>query len=162
MRTLLEFIYLAAIAIWLGSLVFFSFVAAPTLFRALPPEMAGDGVAAIFPLYSRLGVACGALAALSAIGLARQRQEAGVGNGRLAAVILALMIVLTIYGGEFIAPVAAERRSAMHEPGLSAEQEAGRQAAFSAIHRRSVAVNGAVLLLAVGLLAARARDATRP
>ena len=159
MRTVLVFIYLAAIAVWLGSLVFFSFIVAPSLFRALPADMAGDGVSAIFPLYSRLGVACGALAALSAIGLARMRQEEGVGNGRLAAVILALMIVLTIYGGEFIAPEAAERRVAMREPGLSAEQEEGRRAAFMAIHRRSVAVNGAVLLLAAGLLAARARDA---
>ena len=161
MRTVLEFAYLAAIAVWLGSLVFFSFVVAPTLFRTLEPQLAGDAVGAIFPLYARLGVACGALAAVSAIALARRRKEEGVGGRRLVAVILALMLVLTIYAGEAIAPRAAELRTAMNAPGLDVATATARREAFMAAHRRSVAVNGAVLLLAAGLLFASARDAAR-
>jgi hypothetical protein len=161
MRSVLEFIYLAAIAVWFGSLVFFSFFVVPTLFQALPPATAGDVVGAIFPLYSRLGVACGALAAVSAIALARKRQEEGVGGRRFVAVVLAFMLVLTIYAGEWIAPRAAELRAAMNAPGLAAADATGRREAFMAVHRRSVAVNGAVLLLAAGLLFASARDAAR-
>jgi len=161
MRTLLEFIYLASLAIWLGSLVFFSFVVAPTLFRTCEPQVAGDAVSAIFPLYSRLGVACGALAAVCAIALARRRDEGTVTGRRLIAAVLTLMIVLTVYSGEAIAPRAAELRTAMNAPGLDVDTAAARRAAFMAMHRRSVAVNGAVLLLAAGLLVASARDAAR-
>lgn len=161
MRTMLEFVYLAAIAVWLGSLVFFSFFVAPTLFRTLEPALAGTAVSAIFPLYSRLGVACGALAAVSAIALARRREETTIGGRRLVAALLALMLVLTIYAGEAVAPRAAELRTAMNAPGLDAPTAAARRAAFMAVHRRSVAVNGAVLLLAAGLLLASARDAAR-
>ncbi len=161
MRSVLEFVYLAALAVWLGSLVFFSFIVAPALFRTLPPAAAGDAVAAIFPLYAHLGVACGALAAVSAIGLARARREEGVGGWRLVAVVLALMIVLTIYGGNVVAPRAAELRAAMNARHLTTEETAARRGAFMAVHRRSVVVNGLVLLLAAGLLAASARDAAR-
>lgn len=161
MRSVLEFIYLAAIAAWFGNLVFISFFVAPTLFRELEPATAGDAVSAIFPLYSRLGVACGALAAVSAIALARKREEEGVGGRRLVAVVLAFMLVLTIYAGEVIAPRAGELRAAMNAPGLAAVDAASRRDAFMAVHRRSVAVNGAVLLLAAGLLFASARDAAR-
>jgi len=161
MRTVLEFVYLVAIAVWLGSLVFFSFFVAPTLFRTLEPRLAGDAVSAIFPLYSRLGVACGALAAVSAIALARKREEEGIGGRRFVAVLLALMLVLTIYAGEAIAPRAAELRAAMNAPDLDAAMATARREAFMAVHRRSVAVNGTVLLLAAALLFASARDAAR-
>jgi hypothetical protein len=127
----------------------------------LPPTAAGDAVGAIFPLYARLGVTCGAVAAVSAIALARTRQEGDVTGYRLTAGVLALMVVLTMYAGETIAPRAAELRAAMNAPGLIAAEAAARRDAFMAMHRRSVLVNGAVLLLAAGLLLARARDGVR-
>jgi putative copper export protein len=157
MRFTLEFIHLAAIAVWMGSLVFFSFVTAPSLFRTLPPEAAGDAVSGIFPLYSHLGVLCGAVGALSALGLARIDERSG-NRRRLSAMMLALMIVLTLYASEVVAPRAADLRARMHAPGLDETERAGRRAAFAAVHRRSVGANGVVLLLGTALLVLRARE----
>jgi putative copper export protein len=50
-NVVLRFIYLLAIALWIGGMAFFSFVAAPSIFKALPREQAGHVVADIFPKY---------------------------------------------------------------------------------------------------------------
>ncbi|HEV8700511.1 MAG TPA: DUF4149 domain-containing protein, partial [Candidatus Polarisedimenticolia bacterium] len=49
MSALLRTAHLLALGIWVGSVVFFSFFTAPTLFGALPRDMAGRAVSAIFP-----------------------------------------------------------------------------------------------------------------
>ena len=49
MGHLLQFLELLAFALWLGAVVFFSFFVAPTLFRKLGPETAGQAVRAVFP-----------------------------------------------------------------------------------------------------------------
>jgi uncharacterized membrane protein len=53
-EVVLKFLYLAALVVWLGEVVFFSFVAAPAAFRTLPTPEAGRVVGAIFPLYYAL------------------------------------------------------------------------------------------------------------
>jgi putative copper export protein len=160
MRGVLEFIHLAAVSVWVGSLVFFSFVAAPALFRHLSPEAAGEAVSHIFPLYYRLGAICGAAGALSALALAR-RLPAAAGRFRLKAGALVLMVILTLYASERVAPRAGALRAAMHAPALEGGERAARRAAFAAEHRKSVGLNGAVLLLGAGLLVLGARDAAR-
>src|SRR6056297_2075873 len=51
----------AALGVWLGSIVFFSFVAAPTTFDVLGDD-AGQVVNAIFPKYYVFGGVLGAIA----------------------------------------------------------------------------------------------------
>jgi hypothetical protein len=155
MRIVFEFMYRAALAIWIGSLVCFSFLVAPTLFAQLDSAIAGNVVGQILDRYARLAVACGAIAALSALGLARLDPERHA--KRWAAAILAGMIVLTLYASEGIAPKARELRAAMHEPGLSEAAAAEARIAFGQVHRRSVMVHGAVLLLGASLLVLEAR-----
>ena len=64
--TLLSSIAAVAIAVWIGSIVFQSFVVAPTIFKRLPPESAGVVLRALFPRFFRLGLLCG-LVALGAL-----------------------------------------------------------------------------------------------
>lgn len=52
----------AALGLWLGSIVFFSFVAAPALFDELGEERAGDAVNVVFPRYYSFGLWMGAVA----------------------------------------------------------------------------------------------------
>jgi uncharacterized membrane protein len=155
MHVFLELIRRLALAIWIGSLVMLSFIVAPTLFRELPPESAGTAVGAILSGYARLGVACGAIAAVISLLLARRAADGT--TYRVAAAMLALMIILTLYASEVIAPVAHDLRAEMHAPGLTAEEAASRRAAFGAVHRRSVLVHGLVLALGIVLLAYEAR-----
>ena len=149
-----RFLHLSALAAWLGALAFFSFVVAPTLFGSLPREDAGRAVSAIFPRYYMFGATCGAVALAARGGLCLLR-GAWSGAAGIQMIALALMLVLTLYAGTVVLPRAAQARVAL------ADAPAGDLAAqerFRALHRRSVLLNGAVLLLgltAVGALAAR-------
>ena len=71
--TLTLFIYLLAIACWLGGMVFFSLFTAPVIFRLLPRAEAGTVVAGLFPRYYLLGYIAGGIALVLAcyFGLAR-------------------------------------------------------------------------------------------
>lgn len=159
MRTLFELVYRLALALWIGSLAFFSFVVAPILFRSLEPAAAGEVAGAILTRYGHLAVACGALAALAAIALARLDPERS--GRRRNALIVTAMIILTVYAGQVIAPATHELRLAMHEPGLSRSATADRRAAFDRMHRRAVVVAGGVLLLGGVLFAVEARAAAQ-
>jgi len=159
MRTLLELVYRLALAVWIGSLACFSFLVAPTLFRSLEPTAAGEVAGAILTKYGHLAVACGALAALSAIGLARLDPERP--GRRRNALIVTAMIILTIYSGQVIAPATHELRLAMHESGLSESAAAERRQAFDRMHQRAMMVAGAVLLLGGVLFALDAHAAAQ-
>lgn len=58
-----------ALGLWLGAMVFFSFVTAPRVFSILDSDDAGRVVSAIFPQYYLLGVAFGAVALVAGIGV---------------------------------------------------------------------------------------------
>src|SRR3990167_11241357 len=55
MIQLLNILFLLPLSIWTGAIIFFSFFTAPTLFRELPREMAGEVVSKLFPQYYMLG-----------------------------------------------------------------------------------------------------------
>jgi uncharacterized membrane protein len=144
---LLRTVHLLALGVWVGSVVFFSFFTAPTLFGALPRDMAGRAVSAIFPRYYALGAACGAVALLSGLLLgARQPAFGRLLTGEL--VLLVLMTGIVLYAGRVVLPQAAQARLALPAlEGTAAHEEA--QARFDALHRRSVLLNGTVLILGI-------------
>lgn len=154
MPAILRFLHLTGLVVWIGGIVFFSFVAAPALFGALPRDMAGRATAAIFPRYYLVGFAAGALAFVSAAlgGFLRPRSWTRLLMGEL--LLLLLMLVLTLYAWKGILPEAARLRVALRAPGgdqeISAPATADREALaarFQVLHRRSVALNGATLAL---------------
>lgn len=151
MSALLRTAHLLALGIWVGSVVFFSFFTAPTLFGALPRDMAGRAVSAIFPRYYALGAACGALGLLSGL-LLGARQPA---FGRLLAcelVLLGLMTGIVVYAGRVVLPQAAQARLAL--PAIEGTPAYdGAKARFDSLHRRSVLLNGTVLLLGIASIA---------
>src|SRR5262245_57633816 len=59
---LITLVYMLSLVIWIGSIVFFSFIVAPSLFHTLPPEYAGKAVGAIFPKYYPVGYVSGMVA----------------------------------------------------------------------------------------------------
>jgi putative copper export protein len=157
MTALLRFVHLLALGLWVGSVVFFSFVVAPALFGALPRDLAGRAVSAIFPRYYAFGGACGLVAILSGL-LIGARQ---VSWGRLLVVETVLLVVMTglvAYSGCVVLPRAAHARALLAGPeGAPGFAEA--ETRFASLHRLSVLLNGAVLLLG---LAAFALAAVQP
>lgn len=141
---------LVALVIWVGGIIFFSFVAAPAIFQVLAKEDAGRLVRAIFPRYYKLGIGCGVLTTLSLAGL-------GIVSGRLTGplaadiVIVTLMMCLTIYS-----LVLVPRINAARDAGQEQEER------FKKLHRRSVVVNAVVLFLGLAALAVIAHFLMNP
>src|SRR5580692_11768647 len=57
-----KWLYLLTLAVWIGSIVFFSFAVAPTVFKTLKPEDAAALIRRIFSKYYLIGIICAGLA----------------------------------------------------------------------------------------------------
>ena len=55
MSTLLRYLLVLTLTLWIGGIVFFSFIASPSIFKILPRAQAGQVVGDIFPKYHLLG-----------------------------------------------------------------------------------------------------------
>jgi len=143
MQIFLKWLYLIALIVWVGEVVFFSFVVAPAMFRTFPAAEAGRAVGAVFPTYYRLGYVCGAVFLLTSLFLlagAAARVWWGV-NAALALIMLAA----TLYAGIIIQPRATELRPQIHDPAAPPTV----QAEFDRLHRRAVQLNGTVLICGI-------------
>ncbi len=143
MYAFLRWLYLAALIVWIGEIVFFSFIVAPAIFRTFQPVDAGRAVGAVFPLYYRLGYFCGGTLLLTSVFLLGGAAARGLWsvNAGLAAVMLAA----TLYAGIVIQPRAAELRPQLHDataPPTVKEE-------FDRLHRVAVQLNGAVLVCGI-------------
>jgi hypothetical protein len=139
---LIIFIYLLAMACWLGSVVFFSFFTAPVVFTVLARPDAGKVVSVIFPRYYLLGYAAGGVALV----LAMYLLVAGQGpRGWWLASVAAIGIALacTVYAGTVVRPRVDAIRTVSEE----ANPDPATKAEFDNLHHLSVMLNGAVLLL---------------
>jgi uncharacterized membrane protein len=152
MHALIKWLYLLALIVWVGEVVFFSFVVAPAMFRTFPTADAGRAVGAVFPIYYQLGYVCGAVVLLTSALLLRgatARAWWGVNAG-----LAALMLAATLYAGVIIQPRASALRPQIHDPTAppAAKEE------FDRLHRLAVQLNGVVLLggIAISIITAAA------
>lgn len=136
-QTLLGVISVSAIGVWLGSMLFFSAVVAPRLFRTLPKEEAGEVVGEIFPTYFASGTALGLIGLVGSLAGDFLTGSPGT-TGLVAAAALGVGILSNGYARWVLIP---KMRAASKE-------------GFSRYHGRSVALNGLAILGAfVGLVA---------
>lgn len=134
--TLLELAANAALGIWLGSIVFFSFVGAPTTFAVLDREHAGTVVNAIFPRYYLFGIGLGLVALVAAVG----RGVLGAGGAPLLGMLGAIGFGMSANGyARWV---------------LIPKMEAAGEEGFERYHRQSVLLNGATLVAVAGALVA--------
>ena len=121
--TVADTLVVGALGVWLGSIVFFSFVAAPALFAELGSDRAGEAVNVVFPRYYQFGLAVAVvvlgvwLAGTLAFDLAEPPlvADAGVLAGALA----------NLYARYVLVP----------------KMEAAGSDAFAQYHKQSVALN---------------------
>jgi hypothetical protein len=144
------FIYLLALACWLGGIVFFSFFVSPIVFKRLPLGEAGNVLNGLFPLYYKLGYVAGAIAVVLALYFAAYRSPRMYWAG--AALTLAISLGLTVWAGAVVRPRIAAVRSVKEEQ----NPDPARLAEFDSLHHQSVILNGAVLALDLLALASTA------
>ena len=150
---LINALYLLALITWIGSIIFFSFVGAPSIFQSLPPEYAGKVVATIFPRYYPLGYISGFVAVACVI-------ISGFNTGQVPGmkfIILTTMLTISIYTSLVTYPRAHALKEEMRTA-LSDTEIVQLKQEFSIAHRASVVNNGAVLLLGIILVVITAEN----
>jgi uncharacterized membrane protein len=146
LNVVLRFIYLLSIALWIGGMAFFSFMAAPSIFKVLPREDAGKVVSDIFPKYYWQGIICGAIALITSIALGTRDRW----NTLLIArtIIIGVMVLGILYTVVILQPkVEAVKAQITSFESLAPTDPLRLE--FGRLHGRSFSVNAAVLLLGV-------------
>jgi len=146
LRIVFDAAYLTALAAWLGAILFVSFGVAPIIFRVLDAQAAAKFVRALFPRYYAWGATCGAIALPAYLGVPLSFPE---GRGPMVGVQALLLLAGTlvmVYCGQSLTPA------------INAARDAGPagKGRFDRLHRRSVLLNGVVMLIGLGLLIAHA------
>ena len=135
MGILLKFLELLAIIVWLGSLLFFSLIAAPALFRALGKQDAGAAVRTIFPGYYLAGIVSG----LVLLGVVAARGTLWGWTG-MQPVSFGLFLILTSI-------VVASRQVLVPAINRARTGGAPTESRFQRLHRISVLLNLFVTLI---------------
>ena len=145
-NVVLRFIYLLSIALWLGGMAFFSFIAAPSIFKALPREEAGKVVSDIFPKYYWQGMICGAIALVTSVALGmRDRWNMLL---IVRTIMIGVMVIGILYAVVILQPkVQAVKAQITSFESLTPTDPLRLE--FGRLHGRSFSVNAAVLLLGV-------------
>jgi len=152
MVPIVKWFYLVALSVWVGSMVFFTVVVAPTVFKTLGAEEAAKLQRVIFPRYYLVGIIC-ALVGIVCVGWLLAERAFGKWPGILSLVLLALT------GGTdgWLLTVVLPRLHELRErktpvigsgklPDPRWEQE------WKELHRASELLNFAVLASALALL----------
>jgi uncharacterized membrane protein len=142
MVTLIHFVHLLSLVMWMGSIIFFSFFTAPAVFRLLDRQKAGEVVGAIFPKYYGVGYICSVLAAATLM-----LSPGGMKGPPL--IFLTVMAACTFYAGLIINPQARVLKQQMQD---QPENREALEPQFKSLHGWSVRLNATVLIFGLGLL----------
>ena len=143
---------LLALIVWIGGIIFFAFVLAPTLFSVLPTtKLAGDVVNATLGKLHWMGIISG-VAFLVASLLYNWQKHVQFRPFALSHILIVLMLAFTMISQFGITPRMRELRSS---PSIM-ESSLGR-AEFDSLHAWSTRLEGSVLLLGIGVVILSAR-----
>ncbi len=153
---ILRFLMLLSLVVWLGGLIFFSFVVAPSLFSILPSRhLAGTVVTRALASLHWMGVVSGVVFAVCSMVYTNATQGS---PEPLAArhIIVYLMLALTIASQFGISPKMHALRAAMVKVD-DVPQDDPRRVEFNRLHAWSTRLEGGVFLAGLVLLLLTAR-----
>lgn len=152
MQVTLKFLFLLSLTFWLGSIFFFSLVAAPSIFKVLPQETAGDLVSDIFPKCYRIAYVCGGIALVVSILSPFMGNSPSRALYSLRTLVLVVMLGLATFAGTVIRPQALEVRSEMRSLVEGSPQYKEVKNSFDKLHMQSVIMNSIVFLLGIAIV----------
>jgi hypothetical protein len=152
----LRFLMLLALIIWIGGIIFFAFVLAPTLFSVLPTtRLAGDVVNATLSKLHWMGLASGVMFLICSLGYNWQK-HVQLRPFMVSHVFVVLMLAFTMVSQFGITPRMKQLRAEM-EIGDLPTPFAVQRAEFDRLHAWSTRLEGGVLLLGIGIVGLTAR-----
>lgn len=149
--SILRFFMLLSLVVWIGGIIFFAFVVAPTVFRVLPThQLAGNVVSRSLGLLHGIGLTCGIIfVATSMINSAVVTGSAQPFAARNILVIL--MIVLTLVSMLAVgARMEALKKDMVTIDNVS--QDDARRVEFNQLHVWSTRLEGTVLLIGLAVV----------
>ena len=153
MNVLSRVLRLLSIVVWVGGLIFFAFVLAPTAFRVLPStHLAGSVVGATLNILHPMGEFCAAFFLAGTIVLLR---SASLRTRRLLGtegVLVILMAAATFYVQTRIVPAMERDRIAAGGDVDAAPHNNPARLDFERLHPISEKVEGAALFLGLGVV----------
>lgn len=157
MRFVARFLLLLSLVVWVGGIIFFSFVVAPSAFSLLSPAMAGTVVNHSLQALHFIGLICGIIF-LAATFLIELRSVQA-----LRALILSMLLLTALLQFGVVPQINRIREAAGGAIEALPPRDAGRSA-FDHLHQLSVALEGVTLvagLLAIGLVSRPQIDSAR-
>ncbi len=152
MLTVLKSLFSLSMVFWIGGLFFFSFVAAPSIFKVLSRETAGDVVGDIFPKYYMLSYVCGAVALTSSIALWFLTKTQKSNAEPIIMLILVAMLGLSVYAGQVIGPKANAAKFEVRSLNAETPEHNSAKLRFAKLHRQSVLVNILVFIMGIAII----------
>lgn len=152
------------LVLWLGGIVFFSAVEAPSVFKVLGAQetrhLAGDIVNRSLSALHYIGLICGALFLLCALSVRRIRGYIRTRSFVPEITLVAVMLVLTLFSQFWITPgIHLVRESNPQFEQMPPDSPQRKQ--FDRLHRYSTYTEGAVLILGLITVVFTSRDLLR-
>jgi uncharacterized membrane protein len=163
MTIVLQALRLLAIIVWVGGLIFFAFVLAPTAFHVLPTQHeAGTVVGATLHVLNEIGHICGFVFVFASLPLWYRMSPRSRRLLMVEIPLIVLMVIATMYVQSGIIPAMERDRVAAGGAIDNVPPANPARAEFDRLHSLSEKVEGSALFLglAVALLLA-AEDGTR-
>ncbi|ADW68667.1 DUF4149 domain-containing protein [Granulicella tundricola] len=150
---------LIAMVIWVGGLIFFAFVLAPTAFSVLPTvSLAGSIVGAALRELHVLGLICGALF-LAVTGVMFSQAPMKVrGRYEMEFLLAGVMVLATAYLQWNVLPAMEVDRGRANGDISSVSVDHPARVHFDRLHKRSERVEGFVLLCGLGVVFLMSRE----
>jgi hypothetical protein len=149
--TLLRYFMWLSLIVWLGGVIFFAAVLAPTVFSVLPTRhLAGNVVSRSLFVLHWMGIVCGIVFLVSSI--LDYRLSSGTAHFfSVRHVLMVFMLALTLISQLGITPKMATLRSSMGDiDAVSVTDPA--HIAFDSLHIWSTRLEGGVLLLGLAVV----------
>lgn len=146
MNATLRFLQFFALGTWIGGIIFLSFVEAPGVFSILPSrEQAGSIVGYSLTRLHHIGVIAAIVYVLAGLALAKSA------NWLItpAAILVLIMLALTLVSQHVVRPRVNAVRAQITTSVDALPAENPLRAQFDRLHRASVQLEGATLLLGV-------------
>lgn len=142
--TFLRFLMLLSLVIWVGGIIFFAFVVAPSLFTILTREQAGNVVQRSLSALHWIGIGCGVVFLACSV-IQQPNRAASLRNGAIVAMLALTLISQVVVGGKM--------RTLRQDMGVidKVDVSDARRVEFNALHQWSTRLEVVVLLL--GLVA---------
>jgi len=154
--SLVRYLMLLSLVVWIGSLIFFAFVVAPTAFAVLPTrQLAGNVVSHSLGILHWMAIACGVVFAVTS--MIDSRVVNGVAQPfAVRNLLIYAMIILTLVSMFGVAPRMLALREQMNPIDAVAHDDA-RRVEFNRLHAWSTRIESTVLVLGLALLYLTAR-----